>query len=404
MHIFAMDLFNLIELNESVYNRCIKNKVQKMENLRIVLTGGGTGGHVFPLVAVAQEMKRQVPNTDFLYIGTKSQMGKMAEDTMAEIGVPTKNITTGKMRRYFSLEYFLDFFRIPVGLVQSLWHLLVYMPDAVFSKGGYASVPVVIAAWLYHIPVLTHDSDAIPGWANRICGKLSYYVAISYVTSMKYFTTKNTVLTGNPIRQSILQGDRMRGYVRWGFTESRPTILIIGGSQGAQRINQAIMTILSDLTKISQILHVTGQDNYEKTLHLAAEYGIKSGRHLYVATPFLNSEEMADAYAVADIVISRAGANSITEIAANKKVAIFIPLPESANDHQLMNANEMAKMGGAMVVEEPNLGSNLFIEKIKELLYTRELRLQLQEKISVFYHPDAAEKIVAGITKMISEK
>lgn len=375
-----------------------------MSKKRIVLTGGGTGGHIFPLVAVAEELRKQYDNIDFLYIGTKSQMGDVAEKVMDDLNIPTKNISTGKMRRYFSPQYFLDFFRIPLGVMQSLYHLLVYMPDAVFSKGGYASVPVVIAAAIYRIPILTHDSDAVPGWANQIGGKLSRYVAISYPTSEKYFLASKTVLTGNPLREVILQGDRARGYERWGFSESRPTLMVFGGSQGAKVINDAILRILPDLSNLVQVLHVTGKEHYEQANKLAAEFGFKSGRHRYFAVPFLDREEMADAYAVADIVVSRSGANSITELAATKKVAIFVPLKRSANDHQRMNAFEIAKIGGALVMEESNIGENLLIEKIEELLTTKELRAQMQENIAAFYHPDAAEKIVAGIVKMMDEK
>ncbi len=371
---------------------------------RIVLTGGGTGGHIFPLIAVAEELKRQCDNVEFLYIGTKSQMGDTAEKAMAQMGIPTKNVLTGKMRRYFSMEYFLDFFRVPIGVVQSLKDLLIFMPDAVFSKGGYASVPVVVAAWIYRIPVLTHDSDAIPGWANRVSGKLSRYVAVSYDTSKRYFLEEKTVVTGNPIREGILDGDHVRGYERWGFTEARPTVLVLGGSQGAKAINDAIVRILPDLGKIAQVLHVTGKEHYESVTHLAAEFGFKSGRHRYMAVPFLEREEMADAYAIADIVISRAGANTITEIAANKKVAILIPLTHSANDHQRMNAFEIARIGGALVLEEGNLGGTLLMDKIEELLYNKELRMRLQEKIHVFYHPDAAKNIAAGVIKMIEDK
>jgi UDP-N-acetylglucosamine--N-acetylmuramyl-(pentapeptide) pyrophosphoryl-undecaprenol N-acetylglucosamine transferase len=375
------------------------------EKKRIVLAGGGTGGHIFPLVAVAEELLKQYDNdVEFLYIGTKSQMGEVAQEAMSEMNIPTKNVMTGKMRRYFSLQYFLDLFRIPFGVMQSLFYLLIFMPDAVFSKGGYASVPVVVAAWIYHIPILTHDSDAIPGWANRISGKLSKYVAVSYETSKKYFVGNKTVVTGNPIRSSMLEGSQQRGYERWGFTDAKPTILIIGGSQGARVLNNSLLSILPELSKIAQVLHITGQSLFEESKKLAAEAGFKSGRHKYYAVPFLNRMEIADAYAVADIVVSRSGANSITEIAANKKVAIFVPLPRSANNHQYMNAYEIAKIGGAMVLQESNLGGNILYKKIDELLHNKELRDQLQEKIFQFYDPESAKNIALGVMKLIDER
>lgn len=373
------------------------------QHVRIVLAGAGSGGHIFPLVAVAERITAQYPQCEFLYIGTKSQMSDVGEAAMARMHIPTINIMTGKMRRYFSLEYFTDFFRVPVGIIQSLWHLLIFMPDAVFSKGGYASVPVVIAAWLYRIPVLTHESDATPGWANRICGKLSRYVAVSFTETKKYFLARKTVLTGNPIRMAMTQGDRMRGYQRWNFSESKPIIFVVGGSQGSQRINDAVVRILPDLAPFAQVLHVTGADNYDHILPLVGEMGFKSGRKRYYAAPFLDREEMADAYAAADLVIARAGANTITELAANHKVAILVPLMGSANNHQAMNAYSVAKAGGALVLEESNLGSSLFFERIKTILHDRDLRVKLQNNIAPFYRPDAAEMIAAGVMKMIEE-
>lgn len=370
---------------------------------RILLAGAGSGGHIFPLVAVAEQLKTRYPECEFLYIGTKSQMGDVARAAMAQMDIPTINIVTGKMRRYFSLEYFLDFFRVPVGIAQSLWHLLVFMPDAVFSKGGYASVPVVVAAWLYHIPVLTHESDAVPGWANRICGKLSRYVAVSFTETKKYFLGRKTVLTGNPIRPALTQGDRARAYARWSFTEAKPVIFVLGGSQGSRTINEALVRILPDISSFAQILHATGVDNYDETMRLAGEMGFKSGRRRYFAAPFFQREEMADAYAIADVVVSRAGANTITELAANRNVAVLVPLVGSANDHQAMNAYNVARAGGALVLEEDNLGQSLFLEKIKQILHDRELRRKLQEHIVQFYHDDAAAVIAAGVIKMIEE-
>jgi UDP-N-acetylglucosamine--N-acetylmuramyl-(pentapeptide) pyrophosphoryl-undecaprenol N-acetylglucosamine transferase len=168
-------------------------------------------------------------------------------------------------------------------------------------------------------------------------------------------------------------------------------------------ITEAVLRVLPQLSKIAQVLHVTGPDLYDDAIRLAGEMGFKSGRHIYFAEPFLDREAMADAYAVADIVISRSGANSITEIAANKLVAIFVPITRSANNHQYMNAFELSKIGGALVLEEANLGGNILTEKILELLQNKELRKQLQEKIYSFYHPDAATKIAEGIMKMIEE-
>ncbi len=365
--------------------------------MRIVLTGGGSGGHIFPLVAVAKELERQDPNLELLYIGTKAQMGKIAQEAMNAENIPVKNILTGKIRRYFSFEYFLDVFRFPIGIIQAMFHLFVYMPDAVFSKGGYAAVPVVFVAWLYKIPVLSHDSDATPGWANRIGGKFSKYIAVSYPETKEYFLEEKVLLTGNPIRKELLKGVPERAFKRWGYHEETPVVFVIGGSQGSQVINNAIVEVLKNLTKIAQVLHVTGPNNYEETIRKAGKNGFKSGHSKYTAVPFLNREEMADMYSIASLVISRAGANSITEIAANKLVSILIPME---SHDQPMNAFALARNGAALVLEESNLGPHILESKIEELLHSRTLREQLKKNVVKFYHEDAAKKIVEGIFKM----
>jgi len=362
--------------------------------LRIVLTGGGTGGHIFPLTTVAKKIREKRNDVDFLYLGSR---GDLEMSAMMGNDIRMKYVTGGKMRRYFSGANFLDFFKIPIGIIQALWHLLWYMPDAVFSKGGYVSFPVAFAAWAYAIPILTHESDSIPGLSNRLIGALSDRIAISYPKTRRYFSESKILLTGNPIRDDINQGDKKVFLEKFNLTQSRPVILILGGSQGAQNINQAIVAVLPDLVKIGQIIHQTGEAKYKEAVKSAREVGIKENRDGYYPIPFIESEEMKDALAVADIVISRAGANSISEIAANKKPAILIPLSSAANNHQGMNAYSLAENGGAVVLEESNIGKNMLIKRIHDLLQDEELRKKLSENIGNFYHPDAADKLAQGI-------
>lgn len=366
--------------------------------MRIVLTGGGTGGHIFPLIAVAKKIReKEKLDTEFLFIGSN---GKLEKEVMAAEGIPCKFIASGKMRRYFSLQNIVDFFKVPIGLIKSLWILLVFMPDAVFSKGGHASLPVVLAAWIYRIPVLIHESDAIPGVANRIAEKFSKRVAISYPMAKSYFLASKVVLTGNPVRESLLNGHAEEARQRFGLADSKPTIFVTGGSQGARVINAAIIKILPALLQRAQVIHQTGEENFEEVSHSAAQQGIKVGRDGYLAFSFLQAEEMRDALAVADLVISRAGAGSIAGIAAAGKAAILIPLLTAANDHQRMNAFELAKVGGALVLEEVNLTESLLLGNIEKLLNDSELRSSMGSKIRVFYHPDAADKIADGVIEL----
>lgn len=368
--------------------------------MRIVLTGGGTGGHLFPLVAVAKELKKILgSDCELLYVGTGGSLEKV---TMDAEGIKAKHILSGKKRRYFSFKNFIDPFKILIGVIQSLWILLWHMPDVIFAKGSYASVPVVIAAWLYHIPVLIHESDAVPGTANQIMAKFSKRVAVSYPHAEQYFPKHEVALTGNPIRPEISQGNVQALRQRFGFTESKPIVLILGGSQGAQIINSAIIKTLPKLLPRTQVIHQTGEKNYDEVVRKAAEYGIKAGREGYIPMKFLDSSILKDAYAAADLVVSRAGANTISEIAANGKPVILIPLESAANSHQAMNAYELTRVGGALVLEEMNLGEHILLQKIFKLLDDRELSQNMSGKIRAFYHPEAAKKLAEGIIELAS--
>jgi len=362
--------------------------------IRIVLTGGGTGGHIFPLVAVAKKIKELDGSAEFLYLGSR---GELEMQAMEENRIPMKYVTGGKMRRYFSVQNFLDFFKIPWGIMQALWHLLWYMPDVIFTKGGYVSVPVAFAAWAYSIPIFTHESDSVPGLANRMIGAVSDRIAISFPRTRRYFAESKVLLTGNPIRDDINQGDKEIFRKRFNLTESQPVILILGGSQGARNINEAIVAILDELLKLGQIIHQTGKSNYKEVIKKARAVGVKEGRDGYYPIEFINPNEMKDVLVVADVVVSRSGSNSISEIAANGKPAILIPLPSAANNHQSMNAYSIAEKGGAIVLEESNIGRNMLRSKIEKILSDKELREKMSRNIKEFYHLDATEKIARGI-------
>lgn len=369
--------------------------------MRILLVGGGSGGHLFPLVAVAKKLKEKLgEEAQLLYVGSGAFIEK---EVMTKEGIVSKHIMTGKVRRYFSILNFLDFFKVPLGFVQALWILLFFMPDVIFSKGGHVSVPIVVAAWIYRIPVLIHESDATPGTSNQLMEKFSKRIAVAYSSAQSYFDESKTALTGNPVREGINLGDKEEARRNFNFTESKPVILVLGGSQGSEIINNAIIRILPKLIQRAQVIHQTGENNYEKVIHEAAEQGIKSGREGYCAEGFLDFEKMKQAYALANLVISRAGANIISEIAANKKPTILIPLENSAQDHQRMNAYEVAKIGGTLVLEESNLGSNILWEKIEKILSDENLKKEMAEKISFFYHPKAAEYIAEGLIELGKE-
>jgi UDP-N-acetylglucosamine--N-acetylmuramyl-(pentapeptide) pyrophosphoryl-undecaprenol N-acetylglucosamine transferase len=360
--------------------------------MRIVLTGGGTGGHLVPLVAIAKEIKGAALETEFLFLGPK---GGMEVKFMSEAGISMKYVMAGKWRRYFSFFNFIDFFKIILGIFQSLFHLLIFMPDVIFSKGGYASFPVVLAGWIYRIPILIHESDSAPGLANKMLGKMANRIAVSYPEAEKEFPSAKVVLTGNPLRRDIANGNAQKARELFHLSESKKTIFVYGGSLGARIINDKITNILPELIRNYQVIHQTGKNNFEAVKHKAGELGIKVGRDNYFPIDFVG-EELKDILSVSDLVISRAGANSISEIAANGKPSIIIPIENSNGDHQRKNAYALEKMGGCIVLEENNLGGHLLMSRIREILDNDVLAKKMGENARSFYHFDAAEKIAEG--------
>ena len=371
-----------------------------MASVRIVLTGGVSGGHLFPLVAVTHALREKLrDDVEFLFVGPS---GKFGTTTMEEIGVRSKFVMTGKMRRYFSLANFSDPFKVPIGFIQALWHLFWFMPDAVFAKGGSGSVPVVLAAWIYRIPVMLHDSDATAGRANIFLARFAKRIAIAYPSAKQYFPLEKVALTGNPVRPDVLSGDAERAKTHFALPLGKPTIFFIGGSLGSKNLNDALARILPELLRSASVIHQTGEEHYDRVVAEAQSLGIvpdtESG---YRPRVFLSGGELGDAYAVADLVISRAGANSIADAAAYGKALILVPLPTAANDEQKLNAYDVASIGGAMVLEEGNLTEHILLSKIQALLADEGARKDMGEKLRAFYHPDAASLIADGIISMI---
>jgi UDP-N-acetylglucosamine--N-acetylmuramyl-(pentapeptide) pyrophosphoryl-undecaprenol N-acetylglucosamine transferase len=368
---------------------------------RVVLSGGVSGGHTYPLIAVARVLRKRYPQgVEILFLGGG---GTFEVGAMQAENIPMKSVYFGKMRRYFSLLNYLDFLKLPLGIAQALWHLLWFMPDVVFSKGGAASVPVVLAARFYRIPVLIHDSDAVAGRANVWLARFVQKIAIAYPSAAAYFPAGKTALTGNPVRAEILAGTKERAREAFGLNPDKQTLLVLGGSQGAQGLNQALLRILPALLmKGVQIIHQTGSAHLSSVTVLAAELGVPTEEGSYHPRAFLSAAEVGDALACADMVISRAGAGSIAEIAAHQKALVLVPLPSAANDEQRKNAYDIAEIGGALVLEEANLGEHLFLENLENLMRNHDLRAEMGKSLHAFYHPDAAERIADGVIDLMA--
>ena len=370
-----------------------------MANYRVLLLGGGSGGHVFPLIAVADSLKEKAAQA-----GTTLELivmgeGDFLKNACAERGLVFKTIMAAKVRRYFSLLNFLDILKIPVGLLQSLWQIFMFMPDVVFSKGGYASLPGALVSWLYFIPIYIHESDSVPGLSNKVIGGMARAVFISFKSAEKYFKSGKAFLVGNPVRKDLFTADRAASSQVLGLDQSKKTILVIGGSQGAQKVNEIVLNSLVMMVSKFQVIHQCGQGQYN-AVKAEMDRLTKEGeghyadniRNNYKLFPFLDSQKYAAALAACDIVISRAGAGSIAEIALSGKPAILIPLSTNASrGEQLTNAIEFAKYGG-VYIEEENLNPNILINQIESVLESEKYQT-ISEKIKTFASPDAADKI-----------
>lgn len=373
--------------------------------MKILFTGGGTAGHIFPIIAIVREIKRRYPSGgfEFFYLGPKD---KFSGELLSQEGIVVKTILAGKIRRYFAFQNIIDiFFKIPIGIFQAFYYVFVISPDLIFSKGGYGSVPGAIAGWVLLTPIFLHESDIAPGLANKITGKFALEVFASFpVEKTEYFPAKKIISVGNPLRKEILTGSEEEAKKIFNLQGGKPVILILGGSQGAQRINDRILAMLPEALRNFEIIHQTGKKNFKEVEAEAEVMMKKEFKKYYHSFPFLNEVELANAYWVADLIISRAGAGSIFEIAAVGKPSILVPLPESAQDHQLKNAYVFAEHGAAIVMEEANFKPHFVLEKLKYLFSQPQKLEEMARRAKEFSKPEAARIIAEYIVSYLSEQ
>ncbi|MDP3727566.1 MAG: UDP-N-acetylglucosamine--N-acetylmuramyl-(pentapeptide) pyrophosphoryl-undecaprenol N-acetylglucosamine transferase [bacterium] len=370
--------------------------------MRIAFTGGGSGGHVTPIIAVAREIKRiaeeeRILNLELYYFSPDA----VPEDIAAAEDIVVSRIRTGKLRRYFSIMNFIDVFKVAFGILEALWKMFIVMPDVVFSKGGFGSFPVVLAARLYRIPVMVHESDAIPGRVNRWAGKRARRIAISFAGAGAFFPAERTALAGVPLRSRITGGSRGEAQEAFGVFSARPVIFAMGGSQGAAVINRSLMEILKGLIAEYEVIHQAGEKNFEDVeLETASIIKEGGGATYYHLIPFLDEDHMRSAYFLADLVIARAGGTAIFEIAAAGKPSILIPIKISAPDHQRANAYAYAAQGAAVVIEEDNLTPSVLLHEIQKLMADPERRARMAEAAKKFARPDAAHTIAQELLSL----
>lgn len=329
-----------------------------ISNKKIVLTGGGTAGHVTPNIALIPHLR----DADFeiSYIGSYDGIEKKL---IADFDIPYYGIATGKFRRYLDIKNITDPFRVIKGFAEARNYLKQIQPDVVFSKGGFVSVPVVRAAASLKIPCIIHESDMTPGLANRLCIPVSKKVCCNFPETYNMLPKEKAVLTGSPIREELTKGDKIAALDLCGFSANKPVIMVIGGSLGAASVNKAVREALPRLIKDFQIVHICGKDKIDYTL---------SGTEGYVQFEYVKAE-LKDLFAMADIVVSRAGANSICEILALRKPNLLIPLSAgSSRGDQILNAKSFESQGFSMVIDDDYLSADLLTEKILELYFTRQ--------------------------------
>ena len=366
--------------------------------MKILFTGGGTGGHIFPIVAISREIRKICPKEkiEFFYIGPRDDFGEIL---LSQEGIKVKTILAGKIRRYFDFKSFFEnlidiFIKIPLGIFQAFFYLFFLAPDLIFSKGGFGSIPAVLSGKLLGVPIFLHESDAIPGMANRFLARFSLEIFVSFPKT-PYFLEEKMILVGNPIRQEILGGEGKEAKTFFKLSGGKPVILILGGSQGAQRINDKILEILPEILKDFELIHQCGEKNYEEVIAEEKITITKDLEKYYHLFPFLKEEELKKACAICDLIVSRAGAGTIFEIAALGKPSILIPLPEAAQNHQLKNAYSFAAGGAALILEEENFTPHFFLEKLKYLFAHPEELEKMGRAAKEFSRP-AATRIIAG--------
>ncbi len=360
--------------------------------MKIILSGGYTLGPVTPLLAIAEVIKQHHPDAKFLWIGTKTGPERAL---IEEAGIEFVTITTGKLRRYFSLWNITDIFKIIVGFFQSLKIVWKFEPNLCISAGGFVSVPVHLAAWIYNAPSWVHQQDVIVGLANRIMAPVASIITTALESNLKSFVrliAKKTFWLGNPVRQDILMGDKARARKLFNLKPNLPIVFALGGGTGSLKVNQLIVHAIQHLDGACQVIHLSGKDRPQELVERAVQHF-----DYYQVHQFFTSE-MKDAYAAADLIIARGGFGTLTEIAACDKPAILIPKP----GHQEDNVAFLEKAGAVILVDERTADGNALAHAVKELLADdikcKQMAMAMQKLLPVAREEDI-EEIVKKLTR-----
>ncbi|MDP3958134.1 MAG: UDP-N-acetylglucosamine--N-acetylmuramyl-(pentapeptide) pyrophosphoryl-undecaprenol N-acetylglucosamine transferase [bacterium] len=372
--------------------------------MRILFGGGGSGGHFYPIIAIAERIRdiieeEKIVDAKLYYLAPEPY----DEKALFENGIAYRPITAGKLRRYFSFRNAIDAVKTAVGVLRALWQVYLVFPDVVFGKGGWASFPTLLAARVLGIPVMVHESDSVPGRTNRWASKFARRIAISFEEAVSFFPAAKTAYTGQPIRKEILKPLKEGAHEYLKLDPTVPTILILGGSQGAELVNDAVFRALPELLSAYQVIHQVGPKNLENAEKLASVI-LKESPHAgrYRAFGYLNDLSMRMAAGISSLIVSRAG-STLFEIAAWGIPSILIPITDSNGDHQRKNAFNYARAGACVVVEEANLTPHVLISQIAKLMENEAGRAKMAEAAQKFHRPDAAKVIAKELIALALE-
>lgn len=356
-----------------------------MSKYKIVMTGGGTAGHVTPNLALVPSLKEN--GFEVSYIGSKTGIEK---EIITKNNIPYFEISSGKLRRYFDIKNISDPFKVIKGIFEAKRVLSKEKPDVVFSKGGFVAVPVVIAATMKRIPVVAHESDITPGLANKLSAPFCDKLCVTFRESLKYVKDDKGVLTGSPIRHEIFEGSKLKGLEVCNFSGEKEVLFIMGGSLGSKVVNDVIRENIKELLEKFDIIHICGKGNMDENLKNTKGYA----QFEYV------SEELPHLMNAADYIVSRAGANSIFEFLALKKPTLLIPLSRKASrGDQILNAKSFQKEGYALVLEEEEITKESFIEKVEELKNGKEKIIENIKKGNSSVGNDAVIQVIMSAVK-----
>lgn len=362
--------------------------------MRILFVGGGTGGHFYPLIAIAEAIKEADNGTaELLYMGPNAY--DQAE--LDRLNISFVRCPAGKSRRYGSILNFLDVFKTLWGVFVAITKLFVIYPDVVMSKGGYTSVPVILAAAFLRIPIVIHESDAVPGRANKIAARFARYIAISYDEVAPYFPENKIALTGIPIRKVFLQAPE-NPHQTLGIPADKPLLVVTGGSSGAERINTLILDSLDELLPNFTLLHIVGKNNLVAVQETAKARGLDPAllKHYFVVDS-LSGEKMSAALYAAHLAIARAGSTTIFELALTGTPAILIPIPQNISHDQRTNAYAYARTGAASVIEEHNLTDGLLAAEVTRIMQESGVHQTMYEAAVKFTTPHAAATLATTL-------